>query len=269
MDDRVSVSRLARGRLVGWQAAIAMSVSLSKVIVVGASSGIGAALTRALAARGARVAAVARRTAELEAVAGPFGDRVHPYAFDTTDVDAVPALFERLVADLGGLDTLIYCAGVMPSIAEGEYAFVKDRAMVDVNLLAPMAWMNLAAARFEAGRAGSIVGISSIAGERGRRKNPAYCATKAGLSAYLEALRNRCSRYGVNVVTAKPGFVDTDMTRGLPGLFWLISADEAARIIVKMTERGNSADGFVPPRWRPVATVVRAIPSVVFRRLNF
>jgi len=246
-----------------------MAVALNRVVVVGASSGMGAALTRALAAGGARVAAVARRGDALDLVAGPFGDRVRTYAFDTTDVDQVPIVFERVVADLGGLDAVFYCAGAMPAIDEHEYAFVKDRTMVEVNLLAPMAWMNLAAAQFEAARRGSIVGISSVAGERGRRKNPAYCATKAGLTTYLEALRNRCSRYGVNVVTIKPGFVDTDMTRGTPGLFWLISADEAARAILALTRRGTSASGFVPRRWRLVMAIVKAIPSVIFRRLNF
>lgn len=246
-----------------------MTPPLDKVIVVGASSGMGAALTRRLAARGSHVAAVARRADKLEALRVAAPDRVRTYPFDTTHVELVPELFERITADLGGLDALIYAAGVMPPIAEGEYSFEKDRAMVDVNILGALAWMNLAAARFEAARAGTIVGISSVAGERGRRKNPAYAATKAALTTYLEALRNRCSRYGVNVVTAKPGFVDTDMTKGLPGLFWLLSADEAAERILALVDRHSSASGFVPRRWAAVLLVVRSLPSFVFRRLNF
>jgi short-subunit dehydrogenase len=239
------------------------------VIIVGASSGMGAALARQLAARGSRVAAVARRADQLDALRASAPDAIRTYAFDTTDVARVPALFERIVADLGGLDALIYAAGVMPPIEEGEYTFEKDRAMVEVNVLGAMAWMNLAAARFEAARGGTIVGISSVAGERGRRKNPAYTATKAALTTYLEALRNRCTRYGVNIVTVKPGFVDTDMTRGVPGLFWLISADEAATRILRLAERRNSASGFVPKRWALVMFIVRNLPSFVFRRLNF
>lgn len=140
--------------------------------------------------------------------------------------------------------------------------------MVDVNLLGAVAWITPAAARFEAARAGTIVGISSVAGERGRRKNPVYGTTKAALTAYLEALRNRCSRYGVNVVTAKPGFIDTPMTKGVEGLFWLISADEAATAIIRLAERGNSASGYVPRRWALVAFVIRMIPSFIFRRMN-
>src|ERR1041384_2816628 len=197
---------------------------LSKVVVVGASSGRGEAMARQLAAAGADVAVVARRAGELERLAGERPGTHGAFVRDVMNVDEVPELFERIERELGGVDALVYAAGVMPKIEESEYAFEKDRAMVTVNLLGAMAWMNQAAARLEAARAGTILGISSIAGERGRRGNPAYCTTKAALTTYLESLRNRCARYGVNVVTIKPGFVDTAMTRGMKGLFWVISA---------------------------------------------
>jgi NAD(P)-dependent dehydrogenase (short-subunit alcohol dehydrogenase family) len=241
---------------------------MERVIVVGASSGIGAAIARQLALAGAHVAILGRRSTELGRVADLAHEHLHPNVHDVCSTETVPDLFERIVADLGGLDTLVYAAGVMPVVAPSEYAFEKDREMVAVNLLGAMAWMNLAAARFEAARAGTIVGVSSIAGERGRRGSPAYCASKAALTTYLEALRNRCSRYGVNVVTAKPGFVDTAMTRGLRGLFWVISADEAARRILALARRGSSASGFVPRRWGLVAAIVRALPSLIFRRVS-
>jgi NAD(P)-dependent dehydrogenase (short-subunit alcohol dehydrogenase family) len=246
-----------------------MSTNFTKAVVIGASSGIGEAMAVRLARAGADVAIVARRQSELERVAGIVPGRLHPYPHDVADLDAVPLLLERIVADLGGLDTLVYAAGVMPRLDEGEYSFEKDRAMVTVNLLGAMAWMNLAAARFEAARSGNIVAISSIAGERGRRGNPGYCTSKAALSTYLESLRNRCTRYGVNVVTVKPGFVDTAMTRGLKGLFWLVSADEAAEQALALARRGTSASGFVPARWGLVAMAVRWLPSSVFRRMNF
>ncbi|MEW6741678.1 MAG: SDR family NAD(P)-dependent oxidoreductase [Planctomycetota bacterium] len=248
-----------------------MSVSWKHCLVVGASSGIGEAVARRLGVQGARVALLARRAAELERVGEAIraqGGEPFLYPHDVRDFDSVAALFDRIVSDLGGLDLVVYAAGVMPKIEEGEYDSTKDREMVEVNLLGAIAWLNPAAAHFEARRGGTLVGISSIAGERGRRGNPVYCTSKAGLTAYLEALRNRCTRYGVSVVTIKPGFVDTPMTRGLPGLFWLISADEAARRILVIARR-SSASGFVPRRWALVALVVRMLPSFVFRRLNF
>jgi short-subunit dehydrogenase len=246
-----------------------MSAHFTKAIVIGASSGVGEAIARQLAESGADVAVVARRPEELERVAAQAPERIRTYVHDVARPEEVSELFERIVADLGGVDTLVYAAGVMPTVEEGEYNFEKDRAMMTVNVVGAMAWMNVAAARFEAAQSGTIVGISSIAGERGRRGNPGYCTSKAAMSAYLESLRNRCSRYGVNVVTVKPGFVDTAMTRGKPGLFWLISADQAARSALKLARRGKSASGFVPARWALVAWVVRLLPSFIFRRLNF
>jgi decaprenylphospho-beta-D-erythro-pentofuranosid-2-ulose 2-reductase len=246
-----------------------MTTALSKVVVVGASSGIGEAMARQLADAGASVAIVARRQPELERLAAERPGKLKPFTHDVSNVDEVPALFERIEQELGGVDTLIYAAGVMPKLDEHEYSFEKDRAMVSVNLLGAMAWMNQAAARFEGAKSGTILGISSIAGERGRRGNPAYCTTKGALSLYLESLRNRCSRYGVNVVTIKPGFVDTAMTRGLKGLFWLISAEKAASLSLAVARRGSSASAFVPSRWALVAFIVRSLPSFIFRKLNF
>lgn len=250
-----------------------MAVTFKRAIVLGASSGIGEALARRLAAGGAQVALVARRKDELERVAASIAaggtGAARVYVHDVTHFDEVPELFDRIVADLGGLDLLAYASGVMPRIEESEYAFAKDREMVEVNLLGAMAWMNPAAARFEAARAGTLLGISSIAGERGRRGNPAYCTSKGALTIYLESLRNRLARYGVNVVTIKPGFVDTAMTRGAKGLFWLIGPDQAAQTSLAVARRGTGSQAFVPWRWSLVGLVVRLLPSFLFRRMSF
>jgi len=245
--------------------------TFQSAIVVGASSGIGEAIARRLARPGVKVALLGRRKEELDRVAAAVRDSgadALVVQHDVTDFATVPALFDRLLAELGGVDLLVYAAGVMPAIAESEYDFAKDRQMMEVNVLGAIAWCDPVGAYFEAQRAGTILGISSIAGERGRRGNPAYTTSKAALTAHLEALRNRLSRYGVSVVTAKPGFVDTAMTRGMQGLLWLISADEAARQSLALAEHGQSRQGFVPGRWALVALVVRSIPSFLFRRLN-
>jgi len=250
-----------------------MTATLSKVIVVGASSGIGEAVAKQLAGAGASVALLARRQSELDRVAGEIRaagkGQVFVHAHDVTHFDEVPALFEKVVSELGGLDGIVYASGVMPPLEEGEYAFAKDRQMVEVNLLGAMAWLNPAAATFEAQHGGTIIGISSIAGERGRRGNPGYCTSKAAFSTYLESLRNRLARYGVNVTTVKPGFVDTAMTQGKPGLFWVISPEQAAETTLSVARRGAGAQAIVPWRWNLVMGVVRTLPSFVFRRLNF
>jgi short-subunit dehydrogenase len=242
-----------------------------QALVVGASSGIGAALAQRLAAGGCQVALVARRAAELSQVCAEINAagavRARAYPHDVQCVAEVPALFQQIAVDLGGLDLVIYAAGVQPRVAADEYDTEKDRLIVEVNVIGAMAWLNEAARRFERAGAGTIVGISSIAADRGRRGNPAYGASKAALDHFLEALRNRLSPRGVTVVTIKPGFVDTDLTRGMPGLFWLISSDQAAERILAAAGRGP-ATVYVPRRWRLVGLIIRSIPSFLFRKLK-
>jgi short-subunit dehydrogenase len=250
-----------------------VTLRFERAIVVGASSGMGAAIARRLAASGAAVALVGRREAALQEVAAAIGREGRGRAIvaphDVTHHDEVAPQCERLVQELGGLDLLVYAAGVTHPFEEGVYDAARDRDTFDVNVLGALSWCAPVAAHFEARRAGTIIGISSIAGVRGRRSNPSYTASKAALSAWLEALRNRLSRYGVNVVTVKPGYVDTALTRGMKGLFWLVSADDAARMILDVARRGGSPSAYVPARWWLVGSIVRHLPSVVFRRLNF
>lgn len=240
-------------------------------LVIGASSGMGAALVQQLARAGWHVAALARRTERLESLAAELADasgEVVVRAHDVTDTAAVPALFEDVALAVGGLDLVIYAAGIMPSVGPDEYDTAKDHAQVDVNLKGCIAWCNEAARLFQTQRSGSLVGISSVAGERGRRMNPAYHATKAAMTTYLESLRNRLSPYGVRVVTIKPGMVETEMTADLDELIWPVSADAAARTILKTAKGGLFDTRYVPLRWCAVMAVIRAIPSRIFRHLN-
>jgi short-subunit dehydrogenase len=242
-------------------------------IVVGASSGIGAALVRRLAAQGYAVAAVARRADELERLRDDIcrtmpGARVLAVPHDVRDYEAVPGAFEDITRKLGGLDLIIYAAAVQPPVAPAEYDFAKDQAMIETNVLGAIAWLNQAAVRFERARRGTIVGLSSIAGDRGRVGSPVYNSSKAALDTYLEALRNRLSRRGVTVTTIKLGFVDTELLKNAAKTFWVISPEDAAARILAEARAGSQVV-YTPRRWRLVSLIVRAIPSPIFRRLNF
>jgi len=241
-------------------------------LIVGASSGIGEAVARRLAKAGWRVALVARREDRLQALAAAINRRGEDrpalaYPHDVTNYDAVPALFDRIVEDLGGLSMVVYAAGVMPAVEPDEYDFAKDRRMVEVNLLGCMAWLNEAADLFTRLQAGTIVGIGSIAGDRGRRGQPAYNTSKGAQAIYLESLRNRLDQRGVRVVTIKPGYVETEMTQGLGNLPMMISATEAGRQVVRaaLTSRGTV---YVPKRWGLIGLAIRHIPSFIFRKLD-
>lgn len=245
-----------------------MSRRFSTALLIGASSGIGAEILKLLAKDGVRTAAVARRQSELEGLAAVLGrDKVLPYAHDVRQFDSAPALFDQILADLGSIDLFIYNAGVMPRVEESEYNFEKDRAMIEVNFLGAVAWIDLVGAYMESRRQGTIVGISSVAGDRGRRGSPVYTASKAGLTAYLEAMRNRLTRYGVDVVTVKPGPVQTPMTEGLK-LPLMIPAAEAAAGTLALAQKGGPTEGYVPSIWGPIMLIIRNIPSAIFRRTN-
>ncbi len=241
-------------------------------MVVGASSGIGEALARRLAADGARVALVARNEERLRRITGEINsaageERSLAVAHDVRAVADVPDLFQEIARRLGGLDLVVYAAGVLFAIEPDEYDTAIDRETIEVNLTGAVAWLNPVAERMARVGRGTIVGIGSVAGDRGRAPNPVYCTSKAGFHTYLEALRNRVAQKGVKVVTIKPGFVDTAMTRGKEGLFWLISPDRAAEIILDKASRGV-VTAYVPARWRLLMTVVRSIPSFIFTRLG-
>jgi short-subunit dehydrogenase len=242
-------------------------------IIVGASSGIGAALARRLAREGYTLALLARRADllaslcdEINLAAGEI--RALAYPHDVTDYDSVPDLLQRMLADLGGLDLFVYNTGISLPVGLKKYDFEKDRRTTEVNYMGALAWLNPVAALFQSLKSGQIVGLSSVAGERGRVGNPSYNASKAALTCYLEALRNRLSRYGVNVLTAKPGSVDTGMIVSAKGTVWVISAEQAAADICRAI-RKRRQQVYTPARWRLVMLIVRNIPSVIFRRLIF
>lgn len=239
--------------------------------MVGSSSGIGLAVARRLALSGRKVAMLARREGELKAQVATTNDVLgregaFAYVHDAADLDSVEPLFARIEQELGQVDEVHYVAGVMPDVGRDEFDLEKDRQQVQVNMLGCIAWGNAAARRFQARKAGCFVGVGSVAGDRGRVGRPVYNASKAGMDCYLEALRNRLWRHGVQVTTIRPGFVETPMTAALKPK-GAIPADTAAGLILRARDR-RKAIAYVPGKWRLIMLVIRHIPSFVFRRLS-
>jgi short-subunit dehydrogenase len=245
-----------------------------RTIVVGASSGIGAAIAVAYAARGGAVALLGRRREALDAVAArcraaSVDASAHVFVHDVTRFEDVPSAFAACQKALGGVDRVVYASGVMSRTAPEVFDFARDHEIVSVNVLGAMAWLNLAATRFEREKRGQIIGISSIAGERGRAPHPAYNASKACFSTYLEALYNRLWRHGVSVVTVKPGYIETEMLAHVDPkkLFWVYPAEKCAADILAAADK-KTRSFFVPWRWTLVALALRSIPAFIFRKLN-
>lgn len=238
-----------------------------RAIVFGASTGIGAELVRQLAGSGIQVIAIARRQALLEQLAVDFPDAVVPVVLDLTDDCDASQVLADLCDRIGGCDLYIYSAGIMPRVGKDDFPTQLDLESIDVNLTSAVRWLNAVAIRCQALKSGTIVGISSVAGDRGRRGGPVYAATKAGFTVYLEALRNRLATKGVRVVTIKPGPVSTPMTAGLSKLPLMISAEKAASLIIQHARKGTAV-AYVPGVWKLLMAVIRSIPQAVFQRLD-
>ncbi len=246
-----------------------------RAILVGSSRGIGAALARKLADEGYSLALLDYNAEPLQAICDEINSksgeiRAIRYQHDVTEYSSIPDFLRKVVADLGGLDLFVYVAGYIYFPHVAEYNFEQDRKMVEVNLLGAMAWMSQVAALFQSAKSGQIVGISSVAGDRGRIGNPGYNTSKAGLTTYLESLRNRLSRHGVNVITIKPGMVRTEMLAlpNAPRPVLAVTAGQAAQEIARAI-RNRRQVVYVSGIWRWVMLIIRHIPSVIFRRMSF
>jgi short-subunit dehydrogenase len=244
----------------------------ARALIVGASSGMGAALAKKLVREGYDLALIARREELLSSACEEINQNVNKgraryYVHDVSDYGVVPDLLRRIVSDMGGLDLVIYAAGVNFAPQVDEYNTKNDRQMLEINLIGAFAWLNPIAAMFQSAKAGQIVGISSVAGERGRVANPGYNASKAGLTSYLESLRNRLTRHGVNVITVKAGFVQTDMLKAAQKVMFPITVKKAADDIWKSI-RARKQEIYTPWFWRWIMFVIRNIPSILFRRMS-
>ena len=231
----------------------------TRAIVVGGTSGIGLELVRALLADGVRVAAVGRNFESLE------GSEATLFPLDIQQTTDIPQAFESLTAAMGGLDLLIYCAGVMNPVRIDEFDTQKDQEMIAVNVTGAVAWMNLAATHFLRTKQGCLVAIGSVAGDRGRQGQPVYNASKAFLHAYTESLRNRLARHGVSVVTIKPGPTRTPMTAHHDQKGMMDPVIAARRIINKV---GRNGEFYLSPTHQLIGFIFRHIPGRLMRRIQ-
>lgn len=241
-------------------------------LVLGGSSAIARAFARAAAEDGASVILAGRDHADLEQTAADIAvrsaRRTFVLDFDATNQQSRADLVVNARSALGESSLNIFLAfGTMPAQAEIDKDPALALAVIDSNFAAAVAVLQSFAPILEAQGKGRIVVLSSVAGDRGRLKNYVYGAAKAGLTTYLQGLRARLFRAGVSVTTVKPGFVDTAMTFGLPGMFLVASPDSVARTCLATAKRGRE-EVYVPFFWWGIMTIIRNIPERIFKRLS-
>ncbi|AFL86861.1 short-chain dehydrogenase of unknown substrate specificity [Terriglobus roseus DSM 18391] len=243
-----------------------------RYLVLGATSGIAEATCRIWAAQGANIFLVGRSENKLQAMAADLRVRGAAYVdIAVADLDKLEdhaSLMAHAITQLGGLDVAYLAFGILGDQPQAEADAAHAEQILHTNLTAPVSMLTwLANFCVKQGR-GTLAVLSSVAGERGRKSNYVYGASKAGLTAFVDGLRNRIDREGVAVLTIKPGPVKTAMTAGMKGNEKFADVNEVAKSIADAIAKGEGGVMYVPAKWRPIMAVIRAIPDSMFKKLN-
>ncbi len=244
-----------------------------KAVVVGATRGMGRALARLLAEQGGALFLLGRDAAELRTSGRDLEARgaPAPVAHAVLDLSLPSGFADALgAADraLGGFDVLVVSGGLFDRQEDLAADPARLERLLHVNFTGTAVLCQMAAERLAARGGGTICAFSSVAGDRARRSNYLYGASKAGLSAFLDGLGHAYADRGVRVVCAKPGFVKTDMTAGLPVPAFAGEPEAVARTVLRAIERGRPVV-YAPAPWRPIMWVIRRLPRAVMRRVRF
>jgi decaprenylphospho-beta-D-erythro-pentofuranosid-2-ulose 2-reductase len=244
------------------------------VIVFGGTRGIGRAVARILAARGDRVYLLGRAREDLEKSAkdleirrGGDAASVGIAECDLSRPETFGPALDQAAAALGPIDAVVMTAAEFGTQAELEQDLERTRALLTNNFSHTILFCELARRRLLP-RGGSLVVVSSVAGDRGRKPVILYGAAKAGLSRYLEGLDHKFRADGLRVVTVKPGFVKTGMTAGLKPPPFAGEPKSVAEDIVRALDKGTPVI-YTPWIWRYVMLVIKLLPRAVMRKIGF
>lgn len=241
------------------------------VLILGATSAIARQTARAFASRGYGLYLAGRDSEELQRDAADirmrYGVEVHRGSFDAEAFDSHPQFLQQVEEQLGPLEGVVLAFGYLGSQERASVDADETMAIINRNYVGAVSILNLCAQRMEERKRGFIVGIASVAGDRGRQSNYTYGSAKGALALYLQGMRNRLAPVGVNVLTVKPGFVDTGMTFGLPGMFLVASPKYVGERIARAVEKGRDIL-YVPWFWRYIMLIITHIPERIFKRLK-
>ena len=238
------------------------------ILVLGATSSIAMAVQRQLVSPNAHFFLIARSKEKLTTVAQDLlvrgAAQVDMIVADLDDTETHPQMLAVAVSRLGSLDLALLAHGVLGDQLAAERDYPVAERILGTNFLSAVSLLTWLGNHCESQGRGTIAVISSVAGDRGRKSNYVYGASKAALNTFLAGLRNRCDRHGVQVLTIKPGFVATPMTAHIPknGLF--ATPETVANGILRAI-RSRRDVVYVPWFWWPIMTIIKAVPERIFK----
>ena len=241
------------------------SNQIKRVIIIGATSGIGRKMAEQYAAKGNVVGITGRRKELLDEIENNFPGKIKTECFDVTSNENIVKL-TALIREIGGLDILVYSSGVGAPSKELDWEL--DKATVDTNVNGFIEIANWGFNYFIKQGYGSMAVISSIAANRGNSWAPAYSASKAFQSNYFEALAIKAKRIkkNIGITCIEPGFVDTKMAKGNKR-FWLVSLEKAAQQMITAIDK-KKRKVYVSKRWWLVAKLMRLTPFWIYKRIG-
>lgn len=239
-------------------------ISMKKILIIGASSGIGKELALMYAKAGNRVGITGRRVDLLAQIQDLYPKNIEIAEHDVCK-EKNQEVMERIIDKIGGLDILIISAGI--GFINKELQWPLEKQTIETNVVGFTEIADIVYNYFLKQKRGHIVGISSVAGIRGIDVCPAYSASKAYITNYLEAIRKKAKKDNVNIFITSilPGFIDTRMAQG-DGIFWMASVKKAARQMEKAIEKRKPVV-YVTKRWRMVAYLMRILPNKIYDQI--
>lgn len=244
---------------------------MKKILIIGATSAIAQATARQWAAQGHHLYLLGRNEERLKDMCSDQKIRgagsVHHGVLDVNDFSEHCAMLDLAQASLGGLDVVLIAHGTLGNQKACEHDVNAALHELQTNAISVIALLTHLANRFEAQKHGSIAVITSVAGDRGRQSNYVYGTAKGAVTIFLQGLRNRLHKSGVQVLTIKPGFVDTPMTAEIKkGPLWA-SPDTIASAIVRSIETRRDVV-YTPWFWLEIMAMVRMIPERIFKSMH-
>lgn len=244
---------------------------MSNIVILGATSAMAEATARLFAEQGDSLYLVARNEEKLKAVADDLSARgakkVISFIADLADTKTHQEILKGVIDDLQVVDIILVAYGSLPDQPACEMSYESAEREIQLNFLSVVSLLTLFSIKMEEQASGTIAVISSVAGDRGRQSNYVYGAAKGGLTIFLAGLRNRLQSKGVNVLTIKPGFVDSPMTSHLDKGPLFVGPDVIAQGIVKAISKNRNVV-YLPWFWQIIMFIIRLIPEPIFKRLK-
>jgi short-subunit dehydrogenase len=248
-------------------------VTRQKILITGASSGLGAGMARAFAAKGRDLALCARRTDRLDELKAELlqkypSIKIAVAALDVNDHDQVPKVFAELSDELGGIDRVVVNAGIGKGAKLGSGKLWANKATIETNLVAALVQIETALEMFSKRGSGHLVLISSVLGNKGvPGVKAAYCASKAGLTSLGESLRAEYAKGPIKISVIEPGYIESEMTAKSGTTMLMVDNETGVKALVDAIERESGRA--VVPRWpwAPLVQLIRVLPPPLTKRL--